>query len=173
MPEKYKLLGAALSQLIKVVHKKGKAALGGSLWVFLDDVQLSRVYDPNTAPQLPRTEAELRKLLAQIQKLEFGDVGKKARDFRRGHLLLPPGNEAPFVPSLPPVQQEAPQTEKKGSPQQMSEKPAAVPAPEDLIVMEVLDILSDMEGKQNQREMATKPRGTLTPGGRRLTPPAQ
>lgn len=177
MPEKYKLLGAALSQIIKVVHKKGKAALGDALWVFLDDDRLSKVYEPNPVPKFPWAEADLRKHLAQIQKLEFGGVGKEARDSRLEHLLAPPGNEAPFVPTLPPVKQEEPRAEKTESPRHVPRKPAAVPEPEgyDLIVMEVLDILSELEQEQEQeqRDMATSPRRTLTRGGRRLTSPAQ
>ncbi|KAJ5939746.1 hypothetical protein N7466_002880 [Penicillium verhagenii] len=96
LPENYKILGVAVGQLLKVLHKKGKAAFGDALWVFLDDHQLT---EPNT--QLPRDEANLRTHLGQIQKLEFGVVGKTARDFKRAHLLAPPLHQQPFLPPIP------------------------------------------------------------------------
>ncbi|KAJ5946377.1 hypothetical protein N7454_003216 [Penicillium verhagenii] len=159
MPENYKFLGAALGQLIKVLHKKGKAALGDALWVFLDDHQLTGV---NT--HLPRDEASLRTHLGQIQTLEFGDVGMKAKLFKRTHLLAPPLNQQPFVPPIP----SASSGQQEHKPEEvLREKPQAREDLEmsraDEIFQEVHQILQEIE-EEHEKAGSTGSRHTHPPG---------
>lgn len=172
MPEKYKFLGATLSQLIKVLHKKGKAALGDCLWVFLDDPQLSVIDINYPVPKFLRDETGLRTRLEQIQILEFGATGKDARAFQRKHLLAPPGDQVPFVPPVPSEQQEEQKAEEKTgkvpekAPEKVPEKTREELEMENLdrMIRETLQIIADVD-EENQKEKSNSPRHTI-PAGR-------
>lgn len=176
MPEKYKFLGATLSQLIKLLHKKGKAALGDCLWVFLDDPQLSVIDSNYPVAKVLRDEAGLRTRLEQIQNLEFGAIGKEARDFQRKHLLAPPSNQVPFVPPVPSEQQEEQKAE--GKTEKVLEKEPEKSREElemenlDQMIRETIQRIAEID-EEDQKEKSNSPRHTIPAGRLQPTSPVE
>lgn len=167
MPEKYRFLGATLSQLFKLLHKKSKAALGDCLWVFLDDPQLSVIDSNYPVAKFLHDEAGLRTRLEQIQNLEFGAIGKEAREFQRKHLLAPPGNQVPFVPPVLSERQEEQMAEEKTEnvPEKVLEKTREELEMEmlDQLIKETFQRVADID-EEDLKEKSNSPRYTIPAG---------